>query len=471
MTDHTASADRCDVAIVGAGITGLATAHFLTRRGLRVRLIEAQERAGGAIRTSLQGGFQIEHGPNSLLDTDPILHELFEAIGIADELIYASDEAKNRYIVRNGRLHPLPMSPPALIKSDLFSTRAKLRLMVEPFVGRGPAEVEETLAEFVERRLGREFMEYAIDAFVAGVYAGVPQKLSVREAFPKLFALEENYGSILKGAILGARKRRKEGRTSKQSARMFSFEKGLQTIVDGLVRQREGELELSTRLTGVRREADGYALDLVCGDEKRQLRARSVLLTVPVEAYEKLEFSFDFDAPRQALQQIYYPPVSMVFCGYEKKPEGRELDGFGFLIPTVEQRQILGTIWSSTLFPGRAPEGGVALTTFVGGSRQPENARWEEDKLVDAVRGDLRDLLGIEARPDLVFVQRWEKAIPQYQLGHRQLIAELEKCEAENPGFYLGGNFRGGISVADCITQSQKLAERIGDATESEAEQ
>ena len=461
MSTRPPPSPKVDVAIIGAGITGLATAHFLASCGLRVQLVEAQDRTGGAIRTTRHGDFQVEHGPNSLLDTNPLLHELFADIGIADELIYASDDAKNRYIVRDSRLHPLPMSPPSLIKSDLFTGRAKLRLLAEPFIGRAPAGTEETLAQFVERRLGREFLDYAIDAFVAGVYAGVPQRLSVRDAFPKLYALEENYGSILKGAILGRRARRKEGRASKQSARMFSFQRGLQTITDALAAERGDTLHLDTRLTAVRRDAAGYTLDLSSEDRSWQLEARTVLLTVPAYAYPRLEFDFDISTVRRALEQIYYPPVTMVFFGYRNHPGGHPLNGFGFLIPTVEQRRILGTLWSSTLFPGRAPDGGAALTTFVGGVRQPENALWDDAQLVDATRADLRDLLGIEPAPDEVVIERWQQAIPQYQLGHRQLIAALEQCETHNPGLYIGGNFRGGISVADCIEQSGKWAECI----------
>jgi oxygen-dependent protoporphyrinogen oxidase len=461
MSENDAALPETDVAVVGAGITGLTAAHFLTGHGLQVRVIEAQGRAGGAIRTTRHGEFQVEHGPNSLLDTYPLLHRLCEDLGIAGELVYASDEARNRYIVRDGRLHPLPMSPPALIRSGLFSTGAKFRLLVEPFVGRAPAGVEETLAQFVERRLGREFLEYAIDAFVAGVYAGVPERLSVRDAFPKLYALEEKYGSVLKGAILGRRERRKSGRTAKQSARMFSFREGMQTLIDALARERDGALHLNTRLIAVRQTDRGYALDLVSAGRAWQLNARAALLTIPVYAYEGLELDLEFDDARQALSQIYYPPVAVVFFGYRENPGSRPLDGFGFLIPSRERRQTLGTLWSSSLFPGRAPERGVALTTFIGGVRQPENAFWEEGKLVEAVHSELRDLLGIHARPDEVVVERWEKAIPQYQPGHRQLIAALERCEARHSGLHVAGSFRGGISVGDCIEQSEKLAGRI----------
>lgn len=450
-----------DIVVVGGGITGLTTAHFLARQGLAVRVLEAEKRAGGAIGTARVGGFQLEHGPNSLLDTYPVLHELFAEIGLADQVVYAGEAAKNRYIVRDGQLHALPMSPPALMRSTLFSRRAKLRLLAEPFIGKGPDGVEETLAEFVERRLGREFLQYAIDAFVAGVYAGVPQQLSVREAFPRLFRLEERYGSIFKGAFLGRRERRRQGRTSKQSARMFSFREGLQGVVDALAAERGEGLHLATRLRAVAPTPDGYRLEADAGDGSLQFTCRAVLLTLPAHAYEHLQLSMDCGEALGALGRIYSPPVSMVFFGYRQQPPGHPLDGFGFLVPTCEQRQILGTLFSSTLFPGRAPEGGAALTTFIGGARQPELARRSDDELIDLVRHDLGDLLRIEAAPDEVVIRRWEQAIPQYQLGHGKLIDAVARCEATHPGLYLAGNFRGGISVADCIEGSRDLATRI----------
>lgn len=450
-----------DVAVVGAGITGLVAAHHLAAGGLKVQVLEAQDRAGGAIGTTTLAGFRLEHGPNSLLDTNPALHELFDRLGIAGELVYAGEEARNRYIVRNGQLHPLPMSPPALIRSGLLTTRGKLRLLAEPFIGRGPAEVEETLAEFVERRLGREFLDYAIDAFVAGVYAGVPQRLSVRDAFPKLYRLEERYGSILKGAVLGRRERRRSGRTAKQSARMFSFREGLQTLVDALAREQGQALRLGTRLKALSRHDAGYALELEGADGPSLLTARAVLLAIPAHAYPEVQAELNLAEARQALAQIYSPPVTMLFFGYRQRPAGHPLDGFGFLIPAREQRRILGTLFSSTLFPGRAPEGGVALTTFVGGVRQPDLALLPDGELIGLVRGELADLLQIQVPPDEVALRRWPRAIPQYQVGHRELIAAVERAEVRHPGLYLAGNFRGGISVSDCIEQATRLSERV----------
>ena len=447
-----------DVAVVGAGISGLATAHFLASKGLNCLLIEKGDRAGGNIRTTRTGGFLVEHGPNSMQSTTPLLDQLCAELGLEEAIVYPGANGKNRYIVRDHTLHALPTSPAALIKSKLFSGRAKLRLLKEPFVPPAPAEAEENLAAFTRRRLGEEFLDYAIDPFVAGVYAGLPEELSVRSGFPRLHRLEQRYGSLIKGAILGARERRRAH--PGQNISLFSFAGGMQTLVDALATPRREALQTGTRVRAIRKRAGGFALELEAPTGHRQLLVRKVVLTIPAYAYEELEFDFDFE-PGAILRQLYYPPVTLVFFGYRKAPGGHPLDGFGFLVPRLEKRQILGTVWNSSLFAGRTPQGGVALSTFVGGSRQPENAGWSDTHLSAAVHRDLRDLLDIREKPDEVLIQRWPRAIPQYRPGHQQFVDTLAACEKRHPGLYLAGNFRSGISVGDCIEQAHALSARV----------
>ncbi len=448
------------VAVIGAGISGLVTAHFLAEKGLNPHLVETRERAGGTIRTTRINGFLVEHGPNSAQDTTPLLRRLCADLGIEETLEYPGAKARNRYVVRAGTLHPLPLSPPAMIRSRLFSTRAKLRLLAEPFIPPAPSAAEETLAEFTQRRLGREFLDYAIDPFVAGVYAGRPEDLSVRSGFPRLYRLEQRYGSLTKGAILGVRERRKRREESGRTAPLFSFRDGMQTLVDALVQQRPEALHTNTTVKAIRKLEQGFELDLEQADKNWRLQARALVLTIPAHACQNLDFQFEIEL-KEALRPIHYPPVSLVFFGYREAAGGRPLDGFGFLVPRLERRQILGTIWNSTLFSNRAPQGGVALSTFVGGSRQPENAGWSDARLVDAVYQDLRDLLGIHERPDEVLIQRWPRAIPQYRLGHQQFVDTLSTLEERHPGLYISGNFRNGISVGDCLEQAHALSARI----------
>jgi oxygen-dependent protoporphyrinogen oxidase len=455
-------AKQTDVVVVGAGISGLSLTHYLRRRGFEVELLECADRAGGKIHTHRQGNFLVEHGPSSLLETSSRLGELIANLGIGQEQIYTSCLAKNRYVARDGSLHPLPLNPAALIRSKLFSTGAKLKLLREPFVRPQSAGGPESLAAFVERRLGREFLDYAIDPFVAGIFAGTPEKLGVESAFPKLFALEREYGSLIKGALLGGRKRHKQAGTSKQKARMFAFRQGMGTLVDALAADVSDSLRLGVRPREIEEADDGYVVAVEGASGSWRIRTRSLAFAMPAHAYANLSFRFDFPVGA-SLSRIIYPPVNVVFFGYQDPPGGRTLDGFGFLIPRRENRKILGTSWNSSLFPGRAPEQGVALTTFVGGTRQPQVAMLENDELVDLVRAELRELLGIAGAPQEVRVIRWPRAIPQYGLEHGAITAELEAFEQRHPGIYLTGNFRNGISAPDCVEQSHRLSTQIAE--------
>ncbi len=449
-----------DVTIIGGGISGLSSAHFLQKKGLKTVVLEKSYRTGGSIRSARVEGFLVEYGPNSTLDTSPVIHELFSDIGIESQMEYANEQSKNRYILRDGRLNVLPMTPLAFLKTPHFSCKAKWRLFKEPFIGPADPEIEETLAQFVIRRLGQEFLDYAIDPFVAGIYAGLPERLSVKSAFPKLYDLEKKYGSLIKGTILGAKERKKREEVSKQSAKLFSFPKGLQTVTDALSREYERDIYLNSQIRRISKENENFIIHFDDGKNQYQLLSSALLLTIPVYAYGELPGDF-FVPLLPTLQKIYYPPVTVVYFGYKKKPECRPLDGFGFLVPRKENRQILGTIWSSTIFKNRAPDGGIALTTFVGGSRQPEIALMEEAKLFDIVFSDLKDIMQLNDKPDVVVIQPWPKAIPQYNIGHQQILDEVEKFEKTNPGVFLSGNFRGGISVGDCIKQSKVMADRI----------
>jgi oxygen-dependent protoporphyrinogen oxidase len=454
------------VTVVGAGISGLTTAFYLQSAGLEVEVLEKSPRVGGTIDTRHKDGYLIDCGPNSALETTPLLGEMFASLDIEEKLRYASDDASNRYIVRYGRLIALPMTPPAFFKTPLFSAGAKLRLLKEPFVPPSPPEADEDLASFVERRLGREMLDYAINPFVSGVYAGRPEALSVRAAFPRLHEIEQTYGSLIKGTIKGRKERRKResaGESSKQSARMFSFAGGMQTIVDALGERLGESVRTSVTIDAIRRRGDGFEVEATSASGAVTIRTERLLLSIPAYAVSSLPFEFDVPVA-DALGSITYPPVTMIFLGFDSSPGGRALDGFGFLVPEKEKRRILGTIWSSTLFENRAPVAGAGLTTFVGGARQPELASCSDEELTGIVLSDLRDLMGVTKDPDLVYIRRWPRAIPQYAVGHLDIVKTLEGVEAEIPGLHITGNFRGGISVSDCVKSARSVASAIAAA-------
>ena len=455
--------DRRDAVIVGAGISGLTVAWFLRRAGMSVAVLDPGDAPGGTMQTVTDGGWMVETGPNSALETTPLFGEMFEELGIAGERLYADAAADRRYIVRDSHLHPLPMSPGAFLRSSLWSMKGKLRLLKEPFVGR--AAGEETVAQFVRRRLGDEFLEYAINPFVAGVYAGDPAALSVRAAFPKLYALEKRYGGLIRGTVLGARERKGRAEKAKDRARMLSFRRGMQTFPIALGRSIGDDLRLQCAATSVERksspgEGAGFIVRYRRGGEAGSIESPSVVIAVP--AYIAANFVRPFSEPLAgALGRISYPPVAEVFLGFPVSAMGRPLDGFGYLVPAREQRSILGTIWSSALFPGRAPAGYVALTTFVGGARQPLIAGLDDGELRRTVGAELRSLMGVKGDPVYVKIVRWEKAIPQYTLGHLELMERIGEIERQVRGLYLCGNYRGGIAVGDCLASGESLARRI----------
>lgn len=447
-----------DVVVIGAGISGLATAWWLQSSGLKVTVIEAASRAGGTIGTIRDSGYLIETGPNSALETSQLIAQLLEQTGTIVGRIYASPAAKNRFILRDGMLRPLPMSPPAFLGTRLFSAGAKLGLLRELFVARSPPDSEETVAQFVRRRLGAEFLDYAVNPFVAGVYAGDPERLSVRAAFPRLFEIEQQYGSLIRGQIQGARERSKE--VSKQAAPMLSFGDGMQTLTDG-VAGRLADLRLATRATSISRTADsGWEVNAIGDRGTVSLRAKSVLIAAPAAAAAQLVRPHAQSACT-ALEGIPYPPVASVAGAYARADVAHPLDGFGFLVPKKEQRRILGTIFSSTLFGNRAPAGMVLLTTFVGGMRQPELAELGEAAIAALVHDELVSLLGVRAAPQRTWVNRWKHAIPQYTLGHLDRISKLEEAERALPGLHFCANYRGGISVADCVKSSRAASDRV----------
>ncbi len=454
---------RRDVVIVGGGISGLTVAYFLRRAGLAVTVLEAGDSPGGTMKTVAEGGWLVETGPNSALETTPLFGEMFDGLGITGERLYADDAAGRRYILRDGTLHPLPMSPGAFIASSLWSAGGKLRLLKEPFVGR--AAEEETVAGFVRRRLGPEFLDYAINPFVAGVYAGDPSSLSVRAAFPKLYALEQRYGGLVRGMVRGAGERRRRAEKAKDRARMFSFRGGMQTFPDALARLSGVDVRRRCAVTSVERfepreGARGFLVRFMRDGREELLESPAVVMAVP--AYVAGELIRPFSSPlAEALGRIYYPPVAEVFLGFPAASMGRPLDGFGFLVPEREKRNILGTIWTSALFSGRAPEGHVALTTFVGGSRQPALAGLDDGEITRMVSTELRALMGVRGDPVYTKIVRWQKAIPQYTLGHLALMAELGELEDRMRGLYFGGNYRGGIAVGDCLIAGESLARRI----------
>ncbi len=459
------------IAVIGAGITGLAAAFRLQRQGLPVTVYESSERAGGVIRSIRENGYLAEFGPNTILETSPKIKALVEDAGLGDRRWYSDDKANKRFLCRGHKLMDVPASPPAFFTSRLFSASAKLRLLTEPFVRRAPEGKEESVAELVLRRLGREFLDYAINPLVAGIYAGDPARLSVLHAFPKLYALEQRYGSLILGQILGARERKRRAEVSKQDAKKVSFDDGLQVLTDTLATRLKDAIHYRSAVTSVQHEARGWTVTASVNGKESRCAHEAVLFTGT--AYRLPEIKLASGKPVQSpLSEIIYPPVTSVVLGFRREDVEHPLDGFGVLIPQVENLHILGTIFSSSLFPSRAPAGHVTLTSYVGGTRAPELAELKAEKLYDMTVADLRVLFGVKGKPTFQHHVFYPKAIPQYNVGYGKYKEWMTQLEANAPGLFLAGHFRDGISLGDSMVSGCNAAERVlGYVQQVEAEQ
>ena len=450
----------CDVLIIGAGISGLTAAFRLKALGFHTTIVEAALRAGGVIESVSSDGALYERGPNSILETSPRIGELIHQLGIGSTRVETSAMSARRYVVRKARLVPLPTSLPAFIGTPLFSASAKLRLLREPFTSRAPQNSEESVADFVVRRLGREFLDYAVEPFVAGIYAGDPCQLSVAAAFPRLHALEQRYGSLIVGQMRGARERARRKEKSRNVARSFSFAGGVQTLTDALA-AKAGRLHTGCRAVHMERDSDGTILvGIEGGRGPSSMRARAVVLAVPADQAAMLTQSF---APRaaQSLNAITYAPVASVASIYRRADVAHPLNGFGFLAPRVEQRRILGTLFSSSMFSGRTDADRVLLTTFVGGLREPALASLPEAQIQTIVDMELQALVGTRSTPVSSWVTRWPRAIPQYTIGHAGRIRDARIAETALPGLFLCASYRGGVAVGDCIASAYDTADAV----------
>ena len=451
---------RKKIVILGAGISGLAAAFWLEKDGFDVTVLEWKSEPGGSMETRHEDGFLVDYGPNSGLETVPLIGKLIDGVGLRREFVYANTEGDKRYILKNSRLHALPTNPKAFIKTELFSAKAKLRLFAEPFIGKSEDGYYQSISEFVKRRLGTEFLDYAINPFVAGIFAGDPDKLSVKSAFPKLYRLEEEYGGLVKGMIKGAKERKERSEQSKQNARMFSFKNGMQSLPIAIANHLKDKIRYNCKVQKIEEGKDGYRVIFNRLDTVENITADALISAIPAYRLSPVIRDLDKDVCAH-LNQVYYPPVKVLFLGFEKKHIGQALDGFGFLIPEKEKRLFLGAIFSSVVFPERSSDDVAVFTLFIGGSRSPEILEMEDPALVSNVISEFKNTMRITKDPVFVREKLWPKAIPQYTLGYVEHERNFSRFEAAHPGIFLSGNFRGGISVGDCIKNSEIVCERL----------
>jgi oxygen-dependent protoporphyrinogen oxidase len=449
------------VAIIGGGITGLTAAFYLKERNIPVLLCEASQRVGGVIQSVRRNGYLAEFGPNSILETSQVVSDLVRELGLASRRVYSDPSAEKRYVVRDKKPVAIPTSPASFLTTPLFSFPAKLRVLAEPFIRRAPDGVEESIAQFVQRRLGQEFLDYAIDPLVAGIYAGNPQLLSVSQAFPKLYALEQRYRSLFLGQFLGARERKRSGQVSKQEAKKFSFDDGLQVLIDALQARLEGEIETSAPIRCLRRTEEGWLIETEQNSYSGAVECSGVILALPSHKIAALDIRTTPALDVSSLAEVYYPPVASVVLGFRRADVAHPLDGFGMLIPQKEGFNILGALFSSSLFPNRAPAGEVTITCYIGGARHPLLPLNPPNVLAEIAIKDLATILGVRGQPTFQHVTVFRQAIPQYNLGFGKFRALMSDMELQAPGLFVAGHARDGISVSDAIVSGHNVAGRI----------
>jgi oxygen-dependent protoporphyrinogen oxidase len=456
------------VIVIGAGISGLATAYRLQQLvpDADITVLEQRDRPGGTVWTERQDGFQVETGPNGFLDNKPSTLALCRDLALDGRLIPASDSAsKNRYLFLGDKLQPLPSGLLSFLGSGLLSWRGKLGLVLERFRRKQVSGVDESIDAFARRRAGPEAADLLADALVTGIHAGDPKLLSIRATFPRIAALEREHGSVLKGLARAARQRRAQakarGEEYQRPGKMWSFREGLRLLIETLQ-----ERLARTPLYGVdvrrvaRGSGDGPPTWVVSADGRDRWTADVVVLACPAYRQSALLADLDQDLAEQ-IAGIAYNRVAVIALGYRREDIPGALNGFGFIAPQRLRRDVLGVQWCSSIFPDRAGPGRVLLRAMCGGWHRAEVAGWEDARLLEAVRSELHLAMGIRAAPCFTRIVRWDRAIPQYHLGHLEHVAGIEARAARHPGLFLTGNAYHGVALNDCTERAETTASLV----------
>lgn len=455
--------------VIGGGISGLAAAFYLRKKALAqgleldVKVLEKGERPGGKIQSIKDQGYLCEWGPNGFLDSKPQTLDLCADLGIEEMLLRSNDDARKRFIFSGGTLHRLPESGLSFFASKLISWPGKIRLALEPFAPGRPEGIDETLAAFGRRRLGNEALQKLIAPMVSGIFAGDPESMSLQSSFPRIAELEREYGGLVMAMVRLARKKRRERAQGKVVSSpsgpggvLTSFRGGIQELTDTLAEILGPEVVLTAQeVLDVKR---GQSACYRVRSAEKDYEADLVVVAAPSYAAAGMLRSASGDVAG-ILEKIPYSSLTVICFGYERDRIRHDLDGFGYLIPKEEGMVTLGTLWDSSIFENRAPEGHVLLRSMLGGACFPEYIQLPDDEVVERVQNDLRVTMGIVDPPSFVRIFRHEKAIPQYTVGHGERLRALEENLRMFPGLVLTGNSYRGVGLNDCVAAAARAAE------------
>jgi len=466
------------IAIVGGGVAGLATAVNLRDRAraagreVRVTVLDKGRNAGGNLQTIRQDGWQLEWGPNGFLDNEPATLRMVERLGLNDALLPSSDATRRRFLLVDGRVQEIPTSPAAFLKSSMLTLGGKLRLAGELLVpprkdlGRAATDpaTDETIAAFGRRRLGRAFTEVMLDPMVKGIFGGDAEQLSLAAAFPRMIELERDHGGLFKAMIKLARERKKKQKSvtdAGPSGVLHSFTGGMGQLIEALTGTLTDD-DLANVITGAEIETVGFEAGnwTVTASDKTYGPFTAVVEAAPAHAAARHLTGLD---PRlgDLLGRIPFAPMAVIALGFKRDAVGHDLNGFGFLVPGRERRELLGALWTSSIFPGRAPAGHVLIRCMAGGAGNPGVVDLDDEAMTNLILSEVRSLLQLKGTPTMVKIIRHRRAIAQYTPGHLARLAELETLCADYAGLYLTGSSYRGISVNYCLKEAEIAADKV----------
>ena len=458
-----------DGIIIGGGISGLATAHWLRLhdRPDSWELWEATDHLGGTTGTDRIDGYSVDWGPNGFLDREPLTLQLVDEIGLRDQLEPANDNSNNRFIVKNGRLHTVPFSPPAILTTGLLNPLEKLRIFGEPFIRARRDDSDESVYDFAARRIGRGAAGMFVDPMVSGVFGGVAKNLSLPACFPIMREMEIQYGGLVKAMIAKSRARKKEARRTGAPRKsggpagpgghLTSFKTGLDVLITQLVGRLRSIIRTNRPVAQIALRDGAWEITDVLG---QTTRAKRIIIACPTFVAAQFFKAFDRELSG-AFDAIPYAPIVVIATGHRREDIAHPLDGFGFLIPRNQKLRTLGSIWTSSIFSDRAPTGYIQFRSMLGGAGDPSITNLTDDQLLEIIRRELGPLVGIKADPVFTRIYRWEKGIPQFNLGHIDRRKRLEELTAKYPGLHMVGNAYYGVGLNDCVKMAHRVAEKI----------
>lgn len=439
--------NKDQVLVLGGGISGLATSWFLHKAGIPFSLIEKDNKAGGVISSSNIEGTIVDYGPNSLRDKDGELRALANEVGLEDDLIKISEAFKTRYIVRDRELQELAPSPKTLFTTKVLSTKGKLRVLAEPFISSGTAE-DESVGAFLERRIGKEAVDYLVDPVFSGIYAGDIYRISKKEILPGLAENEQMFGSLVMGTL------RSKKEKSEVKPLVLSFKKGVQQLAEALEAKLKDHI-CYEEVIGINKEAAGFKVQT----DKKEYHASHVISCLPAHTLPSLLGNFETGL-KETFEQIRYSPMLSTQIIFRKEEIDFKKSGFGFLIPRAENIRLLGAIWKTSIFPELSDEGHFHFTLMTGGAHDASILNEPTDKVEKEILNEFSELTGIKQEPMYIRSVLWKKAIPQFHVGYESIRQRLIDHESQNSGLHFGGNYRWGVSVPDCIKGAKTLVQK-----------